>query len=467
MSESGVSEVLEVDVVVVGGGPAGEVAAGRCADRGLETALVESELVGGECSYWGCIPSKTLLRPGDVRAAAARVPGAGAVLDVPVDAAAAFTRRDHMTASWDDRGQQEWLADHGIRLLRGTGRLAGPRCVQVAGGPVVTARRAVVLATGSVPVLPPVPGLADVRPWDNRSATSAKEVPRRLLVLGGGAVGLEMAQAFRRLGAAEVTVVEGMDRLLPREEPFAGEQVRDALEREGVAVRLGTLLTGIRREGSDGPVRAALHTGDEVTADEVLVAVGRRPRTGDVGLETVGLTPGRPLAVDDRLRAVGVAGEWLYAVGDCTGLAPFTHMGKYQARVAADVVTGRDARDRASRDAVPRVTFTDPQVCAVGLTAAQARERSLAVRVVDVGTGEVPGSYVSGEGLGGTTRLVVDEAAGVLAGVTITGSGVQELLHSATVAVAARVPLADLAHAVPSFPTVAEVWLHALEAAGC
>ncbi len=457
---------LEVDVVVVGGGPAGEAVAGRCGDRGLATVLVERELVGGECSYWGCVPSKTLLRPGDVLAAARRVPGAAAAVTGRIDVAAALARRDHMTSSWDDSGAARWLAEHGVRLLRGVGRLAGERRVAVDGGPVVTARRAVVLATGSSSVLPPVPGLADVRPWDNRTATAAKEIPARLLVLGGGAVGLELAQAFRRLGSAEVTVVEAGPGLLPREEPFAGEQVLAAFGAEGIAVHVGVLLTGVRREGLDGPVHATLSTGEELTVDEVLVAAGRRPRTDDLGLDTVGLVPGRAVQADDRLRAVGVPGGWLYAVGDCTGLAPLTHMGKYQARIAADVISGLDARDRASRDAVTRVTFTDPQVCAVGLTAAEAQERGLAVRILDVATGEVPGSYVLGEGLTGTTRLVVDESAGVLVGATITGSGVQELLHSAAIAVAARVPLSDLAHAVPAFPTVAEVWLHALEAAG-
>ncbi|RFU21572.1 dihydrolipoyl dehydrogenase family protein [Geodermatophilus marinus] len=458
--------VQEVDVVVVGGGPAGEVVAGRCADHGLSTVLVERELVGGECSYWGCIPSKTLLRPGDVLAAARRVPGAAAAVAGPVDVPAALARRDLMTARWDDAGQQRWLAGHGVRLVRGTGRLAGPRRVAVAGGPVLVSRRAVVLATGSSAVLPPVPGLAEVRPWDNRAATAAKEVPARLLVMGGGAVGLELAQAFRRLGSAEVTVVEGTPRLLPREEPFAGEQVLAALTREGVAVRLGTLVASVARAGSDGPVTATLSDGTAVTADELLVAVGRRPATADVGLGTVGLAPGRPVEVDDRMRATGVPEGWLYAIGDCTGRAAFTHMGKYQARVAASALTGGDLTDRAGRDAVPRVTFTDPQVCAVGLTAAAAGDRGLAVRVVDVATGEVPGAYVLGDGAEGTTRLVVDADRGVLVGATITGSGVQELLHSATVAVACRVPLGELRHAVPPFPTVSEVWLHALEALG-
>jgi pyruvate/2-oxoglutarate dehydrogenase complex dihydrolipoamide dehydrogenase (E3) component len=279
-------------------------------------------------------------------------------------------------------------------------------------------------------------------------------------------VGVELTQAFFRLGSSEVTVVEGLPRLLPREEPFAGEQLLAAFTQEGIGVRLGTPLASIRRDGTDGPLHARLADGEEIVADEVLVATGRRPRTADLGLDTIGLSPGRPVAVDDRLRALGVPGDWLYAIGDCTGLAPFTHMGKYQARIAADVLTGRDAHDRASRDAVPRVTFTDPQVAAVGLTAAEASERGMAVRVVDVETGEVPGSYVLGEDREGTTRLVIDEQHGVLVGVTITGNGVQELLHSATVAVAARVPLDDLWHAVPAFPTVSEVWLHALEAAG-
>jgi pyruvate/2-oxoglutarate dehydrogenase complex dihydrolipoamide dehydrogenase (E3) component len=465
-SGAGGVDVLEADVVVIGGGPAGEVVAGRCADRGADVLLVEGELIGGECSYWGCIPSKTLVRPGDVLAAARRVPGAAAAVRGPLDVPAAFARRDYMTSGWKDDAQERWLADRGVRLVRGIGRLAGPRRVEVEGGPVVLARRAVVLATGSKPVIPPVPGLAEIRPWDNRSATAAKEVPSRLLVLGGGAVGLELGQAFARLGCDEVVVVEGGPRLLAREEPFAGEQVRAALEAEGIEIRVGTLLTAVERDGIDGPVRATLSTGEQVTTDEVLVAVGRRPRTGDVGLDTVGLAPGRPIAVDDRMHALGVPDGWLLAIGDCTGLAPFTHMGKYQARVAADVLTGRDTRDRASRRAVPRVTFTDPQVCAVGLTTAEAAERGLAVRVIDVDTADVPGSYVLGEDQRGTTRLVVDAGIQVLLGVTITGNGVQELLHSATVAVAAELSLSDLQHAVPAFPTVAEVWLHALEAAG-
>jgi dihydrolipoamide dehydrogenase len=463
------SAVLTADVVVVGGGPAGEVAAGRLAGRGLDTVLVERELVGGECSYWGCVPSKTLIRPGDVLAAARRVPGASAAVEGRLDVGAALAWRDEMTNGWRDDTALPWLEEKGITLVRGTGRLVGERELEVSGTDGVRrlrASRAVVLAVGTRPLIPPVDGLRDVAPWDNRSATSAKDVPRRLLVLGGGAVGVEMAQAFRRLGSDEVTLVEGADRLLAREEPFAGEQLRVALEDEGVTVLTRTRLAGARRHGADGPVTATFDDGRETEADEVLVAVGRRPATDQLGLEAVGLAPGRLVEVDDTLRAVGVPGGWLFAIGDCNGRAPLTHMGKYHGRIAADVIGGRAVADRASTAAVPRVTFTDPQVCAVGLTEEQARARGVPVRVVSYDTGAVAGAYVQGHGIGGTAKLVVDEQRRVVVGATFTGPGLQELLHSATVAVVGGLTLDTLWHAVPSFPTVSEVWLRLLEAYG-
>jgi pyruvate/2-oxoglutarate dehydrogenase complex dihydrolipoamide dehydrogenase (E3) component len=455
------------DVVVIGGGPAGETVAGGCAAAGLSVALVERELVGGECSYWGCVPSKTLIRPGDVLTAARRVPGAAEAVTGAVDVAAAFAQRDHMTSGWTDDGQARWLAEAGVRLVRGHGRLTGGRTVDVdtAAGPVsLRAGRAVVLATGTASVLPPIPGLTDVAAWDNRDATAAKELPGRLLVLGGGAVGAEMAQAFRRLGVAEVTVVEAGERLLAREEPFAGREVRTAFDDDGIVVWTDARVEAVRRDGPGGPLSATVADGRRVVADEILVAVGRRPATGDLGLDAVGLRSGAFVAVDDRLRAVGVPGGWLYAVGDCNGRALLTHMGKYQARIATDVIVGRDAVDMASAGVVPRVTFTDPQVCAVGRTEVEARAAGLEVRVVRTATGGVAGAYTLGNGITGTSQLVIDADRDVVVGATFTGPGVQELLHSATVAIAGQVPTSVLEHAVPSVPTVSEVWLRLLEA---
>jgi pyruvate/2-oxoglutarate dehydrogenase complex dihydrolipoamide dehydrogenase (E3) component len=462
----------EFDVIVIGAGPPGENAAGRSADGGLSVAIVEEELIGGTCSYWGCIPSKTLIRPGDVVAAARRVPGAAEAVTDEIDVEAAFGQRDYMTSNWNDEGQVPWLDSEGIALFRGHGRLAGERAVEVAlkdgTHRRLTARKAVVVACGTDAAMPPIDGLSEVKPWDNRTATSAKEIPQRLLVLGGGAVGVEMAQCFKRLGSEEVTVIEGADRILAREEPFAGEEVRAGFEAEGITVITGARMASVRREGTDGPLTATLDDGRTLVGDEILVAVGRRPRTSDLGLETVGLQAmaGKFLDVDEHLRVKEADADWLYAVGDVNGVAPLTHMGKYQARLAGDVILGKEAVDLADRGMVPRVIFTDPQVAAVGLTESQARERGLDVRVISHPLGSVAGAYTRGNGIEGTAHLVVDESRRVIVGATFTGPDVQEVVHSATVAVVGEVPLDRLWHAVPSFPTVSEVWLRLMEAYG-
>jgi pyruvate/2-oxoglutarate dehydrogenase complex dihydrolipoamide dehydrogenase (E3) component len=448
--------VREFDVVVLGAGAAGEVCAGRLGERGLDVAIVEDRLVGGECSFYACMPSKALLRPIELAREAARVPG----LEIgPLEVPAVLARRDEVISNLDDSSQLPWLEQRGVTLVRGRGRLVGERRVDV-GEEELSARRAVVIATGSTPAVPPIPGLERARPWTNIQATTASEAPQRLVILGGGVVGIEMATAWSGLGSS-VTLVHRGERLIEREEPFAGEQVADALREAGVDIRLGVNVAGVSRNGT---VRVELEGGDIVEADEVLAALGRRPTTDDIGLEAVGLSPGGHLEVDDSLRVAGL--DWLYAVGDVNGRALLTHMGKYQARLAADAILGETVSLRSDGGLSPRVIFTDPQIGAVGHTLASAHEAEIDARAVDVDTGGNAGGSFVGHGAPGTSRVVVDETRRVVVGVTITGAEVAEALHAATIAVVAEVSLDDLWHAVPAFPTRSELWLRLLEAYG-
>ena len=460
---------LTFDVVVIGAGPVGEVAAERAALGGLKVALVEHERFGGECSYWACIPSKALLRPGNLLAAAKRVPG------VPVgsalDPAQVFARRDWFTGKGDDTGQVEWARGAGIEPIRGHGVLTGEREVTVDGDRVLTARHAVIVATGSVPNTPKIPGLDTIRPWGSRDATSASAVPARLGVLGGGVVGVEMAQAWASLGSEVHLIISG-DRPLPRLPEFAGDLVLAGLRETGVTVHTGSGVEAVA--ATDGGAELTLAGGKTLVVDEFLVATGRRPGTAGLGLENFGVTPGAALTVDDSGQVSAVDGAWLYATGDVTGRAPLTHQGKYGARAAGDTVAARAKGEQVSLTpwskytatadhyAVPQVIFTDPEVASVGVT--EAREGK-ADRVVDIDIA-VAGSSLHADNYAGKARMVVDTERGVLVGVTFVGQDVSELLHSATIAIVGEVPLERLWHAVPSFPTISEVWLRLLETYG-
>ena len=458
----------EYDVIVLGAGSTGTNVAWYARDNGLTCAVVESELVGGECSYWACMPSKALLVPLHAVAAARRLPGAAAAVTGEVDVQAVLERRDEIISHLNDASQVSWIDGIGAELVRGTGRLAGPKQVEVtaADGAVrrLAARRGVVVATGTRAAVPPVDGLREIASWDNRDVTTAKQIPARLLVLGGGVVGVEMAQAYRRLGATEVTVVEMGDRLVAGYEPWVGEVLAEVFADEGITVLTGRRVERAERDGADGPVTLTLDDGTALVGDEVLVAAGRTYNTDDLGLETVGLMPGGPLEVDDQLRVTAVQDGWLYAAGDVNGRALLTHMGKYQARQVGDIVAGKDRSAWADSAAVPQVVFTDPEIAAVGLTEKQAREAGLEVKVVTYGTASVAGGALVAADPRGKAQLVIDQAQRVVVGATFVGPQVGEMLHAATVAVVGKVPIATLWHAVPSFPTVSEVWLRLLEA---
>ena len=449
------------DVIVIGAGPAGEVVSGRLGEAGLSVAVVEKHLVGGECSFYGCMPSKALLRPAEAIAEARRIPGAAEAVTGELDVGAVLARRDQVIHDRDDSVMLPWLEDRGVTVVRGAARIAGERRVDVDGRQLV-ARRAVVIATGSEAAIPPIPGLAEANAWTNREATTSEEVPERLIVLGGGVVGVELGQAWFTLGS-KVTIVEAAPRLIAREEQFASQLVHESLVERGVEVRVGSPAVEVSRNGA---VTVKLQSGEELVGDELLVGVGRRAATRDLGLDALGLEPGRPVEVDEQLRVPGH--DWLYAIGDANGRAQLTHMGKYHARVAADAILGRDARldDHAGGPLSPRVVFTDPQVAAVGHTLSSARAAGIDARAVDTATSGVAGGSFYGRNAPGTSRLVVDEGRRVLVGATFVGADVSEFVHAATIAVVGEVTIDRLWHATPPFPTRSEIWLRLLEAYG-
>ncbi|TAM67543.1 MAG: NAD(P)/FAD-dependent oxidoreductase [Microbacteriaceae bacterium] len=501
----------EYDVIVIGAGAIGENVADRAVQGGMKTLIVEAELVGGECSYWACMPSKTLLRSATLLRAARKVGGVREAMTGDLDVQSVLQRRNAMVGNWKDDGQVAWLTGAGIELLRGHARITAPREVTVGSAgagsgiavstTVVRARHAVAVCTGSMPMLPDTPGLADVGPWTSRDATSAQAAPASLAIIGGGVVAVEMATAYAGFG----TRVELISRsgLLVREEPFAGELVRTSLEDLGVTLHPNETVTQARRtasgrdtsgggtgasarastSGRTGTVELTLSSGRTLSVEHVLVATGRVPATLDLGVETIGLTPGDWLPVDDTMLVThddndALSGDWLYAAGDVNHRALLTHQGKYQARIAGDAIAAR-AKGKtlptaawstyvatADHAAVPQVTFTDPEVASVGLTAASAQRAGYRIRVVDHPISGVAGASINTDAYVGQARMIIDEDRGVLLGATFVGADVGELLHSATVAVVGEVPLARLWHAVPSYPTLSEVWLRLLETYG-
>ncbi|WP_432189029.1 dihydrolipoyl dehydrogenase family protein [Streptomyces sp. Tue6028] len=468
------------DVVVLGGAAAGENAAQYASQfSGLSSVLVEDSLVGGECSYWACMPSKALLRPVEVVDAAAHLPGVSAGLD----AAEVLALRDRVVNHRDDTSQISWALSTGIDVVRGYGRLTGERTLVVThpdgSTRTVTAEHAVVVDTGSRPSVPDVPGLRAALPWTSRDVTSMEEVPRRVVILGGGVVACEAATWLRGLGVDEVSLVYRDTHLLARQEPFAGTLVAQTLRDSGVRLYPEHNLAQVKRADPrdtghghvhGGEVSVTLDDGTTVVADEIVVATGRIPNTDDIGLETVGLRPGGYIGVDDQQCVEGVSGNWLYAIGDVCGRALLTHMGKYQARIAGEAIAARARGSSAELPSsaaghvgLPQVVFTDPEVGSAGMTEQQARDAGKDVEIVEYDLAALAGTYVLRPDYRGRAKLVVDRADDVVLGATFVGTGIAELVHSATTAIVGRIPLSTLWHVVPSYPTVSEIWLRLLE----
>jgi pyruvate/2-oxoglutarate dehydrogenase complex dihydrolipoamide dehydrogenase (E3) component len=440
------------DAIVIGAGPAGEVVVTRLPERGMRVALIERDLVGGECAYYACIPSKTLLRAPEVRSEAGRAAGVEQP-GLQWDQLAAY--RDYMIRNLDDSDEIESYRSNGVDVYKGSGTITGPGAVEVSGEVLQTER--IIVATGSDPAIPPLDGLEDAGYWTNREATTLSEVPSSVVVLGGGPVGIELAQFLRRF-EARVTLIESADRLLAREDPAVSELLAESLRRDGVELHLGARAESVSK-AEDG-VRVMLEGGEEVTGSRLLVAIGRRPRTDGLGLEHVGIEPGeRGIEVDEHCRAA----EGVWAIGDVTGVMPFTHVGKYQGRVAADSILGDDVR--ASYEGIPRVVFSDPEVAAVGLTLAQARERGVPLLTTRVNLPEViarPWTYEQEPR--GDLGLIADREREVLIGAWAVAPLASEWIHQAALAIKTEIPLAVLRDTVAQFPTFTEAYLKALEA---
>ena len=471
------TEVLTTDVVVIGSGPVGENVADRAVQGGLTAVLVEAELVGGECSYWACMPSKALIRSGAALNTAQSLPGAREAITGTLDVEQVFARRDAFAANWDDSGQAQWVAQAGITLVRGHGTISGEREVTVTAhdGTLTTiqARQAVVIATGSVPVVPPIEGLDQTPFWGTRELVSAEDVPESITVIGAGVAGTELAQAFSRLGA-KVTMIARTEILGGFPAP-ATEIVKNALVKEGIRVLTNTGVRNVSKNGENA-VTVTLDSGETVESERLLVATGRRPALDGLGLEDLGLSP-KGLASDDTGR-VRSAGDWLYVLGDAADKVMLTHQGNYEARAAGDAIAARAAGTlgddvepwskyaaTANSYAVPQVVFTDPEIAMAGRTLEQALKDGVNASEISMPIG-VAGSALHSEGYKGWAQMVVDEDRRVIVGATFAGPEVAEMLHAATIAIAGEVPLDRLWHAVPSFPTVSEIWLRLLEKYG-